>query len=110
MIVFDPPPPPPQMRLITTKPHHQAVEMAIRIARLDFRCHENTATVEWLRILSEHDVPATFIIHANDDQVLTIEAIDGDDPGDVDVGQHQIVRGATGVLHLTALLSSLAAP
>lgn len=108
MIVRDAPPPPPRMPLITTKPHHQAVEVAIRIARLDFRCVENTSSTEWLRLLAEHEVPATFVVHAKGGVTVPIEAIDGNDPGDADVSQHQVVQGATGVLHLTALLSSLA--
>lgn len=107
MIVFDAPLPPPNMQLITTKPHHQAVEIAIRIARIQFVCVEKVDSVEWLRLLSRQEEPADFILTLPNGMQITIEAIDGMSLGDADVRHHSEVRGAEGVLHLAARLSSL---
>ncbi len=73
------------MQLITKKPHHQAVKIAIRIARIDFVCAENVDSVEWLRLLSRQEEPVDFILTLSSGPQITIEAMDGMSLGDADV-------------------------
>ena len=97
------------MTLLKTAPHHQAVEVAIQIARLRYWCEENTDPVTWLRLMIMHDAPeTTFIVQLSRGNVLTFDVADGSDLHAGALAQHEVLDGALGVLHLTALLSSLA--
>ena len=110
MIVLDPPVTPAHLTLVTTHRSHQAVEVALRIARLDFICDETVNnSMEWFRLLEQHGANATFIVKPRNANILTIDIVDGIAPADAEWKNHKIVKGAQGVLDLAALLSTLAA-
>jgi len=100
MIVINPPTPPKCLPLVTTTPEHQAVETAIRIARLPFSSKETEDAASWKRTLAYHGSETTFVLGLP--TPVSIAVLKRSDDHDDD-----LVDGATGVLELAASLAGL---
>lgn len=101
MIVLNPPPPPAYINMVTQSPDQRAVETALRIARVSFRCAETEDPATWQRLLDDCGEPsATFVLGRL--VLLPITVRTQPTPDDLET-----VDGAMGVLNLAALLSSI---
>lgn len=102
MIVLNPPPPPAYLDVVTQTPDQRAVETALRIARVSFRCAETEDRATWQRLLDEcGDPSATFILGRVDLIPIAVRA--AATPDDLET-----VDGPMGVLDLAAMLSNIA--
>ena len=104
MIVLNPPSPPAHLQLITTTAEEQAVETAIRVARVAFRCQQNVDAVEWLRVLKHYGPDTTFVLDLpSGTSIALCEGSGGENtPGCM------VVDGAAGVLDLAAQIAMYA--
>ncbi|MCG7349921.1 hypothetical protein [Sphingomonas sp. ACRSK] len=105
MIVLNPPAPLRHWELITSTPEQRAVETAIRIARVPFRCAENVGPLEWLRLLEDYGADTTFILDLPVGVPISVRSSSADD----EEAHQKIVDGAPGVLDLAATIAKLAA-
>lgn len=102
MIVLNPPPPPAYLDVVTQTPDQRAVETALRIARVSFRCAETEDRATWQRLLDECGDPgATFILGRNALMPIAVRTT-------ATLDDQETIDGAVGVLNLAALLSSIA--
>lgn len=104
MIVLNPPAPPAHLQLITTTAEKRAVETAIRVARVAFRCQQNVDAVEWLRVLNHYGPETTFVLDLPSG--TSIALCDGS--GGEDTPEGIVVDGAAGVLDLAAQIAMYA--
>ncbi len=105
MIVINPPAAPAHFTLKTKSLEHQAVETAIRIARVEFRCEETEDPIRWLRLLQRFGDQTTFVLELLSPMAISI--IEASAVSEADLGDHLVVDGAAGVIDLAASISLL---
>ena len=117
MIIVNPPTDVPGIDLVCRNPRHRAVEAAIRIARIPFRCqdHPDVDALDWMRSVwqqeqEEHGLgKALAFVLLLDGYRLPVHIYEPSDVDRIDACHGRVIDGASGILALAAEFSALMA-